>query len=47
MLKSAMQTCVVETLAALAYNHPHGMVPFLKVSQKRLRLIFKLLVIVH
>ena len=23
---------MVETLAALAYNHPHGMVPFLKVS---------------
>ena len=31
--KSVIQTCVVETLAALAYNHPHGMVPFLKVSQ--------------
>ena len=26
------QACVVATLAALAYNQPHGMVPFLKVS---------------
>ena len=33
MLKTVVQTCVVETLAALAYHHPHGMVPFLKVSQ--------------
>ena len=33
MLKTVVQTCVVDTLAALAYHHPHGMVPFLKVSQ--------------
>ena len=26
------QACVVATLAALAHNQPHGMVPFLKVS---------------
>ena len=32
MFTIVIQTCVVETLAALAYNHPHGMVPFLKVS---------------
>ena len=28
------QACVVATLAALAYNQPHGMVPFLKVSNE-------------
>lgn len=28
-----VQACVVATLATLAYTHPHGMVPFLKVIQ--------------
>ena len=28
-----VQPCVVTTLATLAYTHPHGMVPFLKVTE--------------